>query len=155
MGLLGIYKNFKFFRNVQDCLSFFFIRYFLHLHFTCYPKVPYTLPCPAPQPTHSYFLALAFPCTGAYNLCKTKGLSSQRWPTRPYSATYAARDTSSGRYWLVHIVVPSIELQTPLAPWVISLAPPEAKVGLLSVAVSRLVCVCVCVCARARVCMCV
>jgi hypothetical protein len=40
-------------------------------------KVPYTLP-PAllPQPTHSLFLALAFPCTGAYNLHKTKGLSS-------------------------------------------------------------------------------
>jgi hypothetical protein len=38
------------------------------------PKVPYTFPCPAPQPTHSHFLALAFPCTGAYNLRKTKGL---------------------------------------------------------------------------------
>jgi hypothetical protein len=62
------------------------------------PKVPYTLPspCPAPQPTHSCFLALAFPCTGAYNLRKTKDLSSQWWPTRPSSATYAARDTSSG-----------------------------------------------------------
>jgi hypothetical protein len=35
-------------------------------------------PCPAPQPTHSCFLALAFPCTGVYNLCKTKGLSSHR-----------------------------------------------------------------------------
>jgi hypothetical protein len=40
------------------------------------PKVPYTIPCPASQPTHSHFLALAFPCTGAYNLHKTKGLSS-------------------------------------------------------------------------------
>jgi hypothetical protein len=29
----------------------------------------------APQPTHSHFLARAFPCTGAYNLRKTKGLS--------------------------------------------------------------------------------
>ena len=50
--------------------------------------------------------------------------SSQRWPTRPSSATYAARDTSSGGYWLDHIVVPPIWLQTPLAPWVLSLAPP-------------------------------
>ena len=41
------------------------------------PKIPYPLPPPpAPQPTHSCFLALAFPYTGAYNLCKTKGLSS-------------------------------------------------------------------------------
>jgi hypothetical protein len=39
------------------------------------PKVPYTPPCPAPQPTH--FLSLAFPCPGAYNICKTKVLSSQ------------------------------------------------------------------------------
>jgi hypothetical protein len=29
-----------------------------------------------------------------------------------------------GGYWLVHIVVPPIGLQIPLAPWVLSLAPP-------------------------------
>ena len=40
------------------------------------PKSPIPSPCPAPQPTHSCFLALAFPCTGAYDLHKTKGLSS-------------------------------------------------------------------------------
>jgi hypothetical protein len=27
-------------------------------------------------------------------------------------------------YWLVHNVAPPIELQIPLAPWVLSLAPP-------------------------------
>ena len=32
--------------------------------------IPSTLP--APLPTHSYFLALAFPYTGAYKVCKTK-----------------------------------------------------------------------------------
>jgi hypothetical protein len=31
-------------------------------------KVPYTLPHPAPLPTHSHFLALAFPCTEAYKV---------------------------------------------------------------------------------------
>jgi hypothetical protein len=31
---------------------------------------------PGPQPTHSSFLTLAFLCTGAYNLHKTKGLFS-------------------------------------------------------------------------------
>jgi hypothetical protein len=39
-------------------------------------KVPYTLPpslLPYPLPTLSHFLALAFPCTGAYKICKTKG----------------------------------------------------------------------------------
>jgi hypothetical protein len=40
------------------------------------------------------------------------------------SDTYAARIMSSGGYWLVHIVVPPIGLQTPLAPWVLSQAPP-------------------------------
>ena len=37
------------------------------------PKVPYTLPLPAPLPTHSHFLTLAFPCTEAYKVCNTKG----------------------------------------------------------------------------------
>jgi hypothetical protein len=37
-------------------------------------KIAYTPP-PAPQPTHSYFLALAFPCTGAYNLRNYQGAS--------------------------------------------------------------------------------
>jgi hypothetical protein len=38
------------------------------------PKAPYTLPPdPVVLPTHSHFLALAFPCTGAYEVCKTKG----------------------------------------------------------------------------------
>jgi hypothetical protein len=35
------------------------------------PKSPIPSPCPAPQSTHSRFLALAFPCTGAYDLHKT------------------------------------------------------------------------------------
>jgi hypothetical protein len=59
---------------ILNCNSFFFfknnfIRYFLHLHFKCYPQSPiYLPPCCAPQPTHFCFLALAFHCTGAYNL---------------------------------------------------------------------------------------
>jgi hypothetical protein len=59
-------------------------------------KSPIPSPHPALQPTHSCFLALAFPCTRAYDLLKTKGLSSQCWPTRPSSATYATRDTALG-----------------------------------------------------------
>jgi hypothetical protein len=51
------------------CFSFLFfflhflkIRYFLHLHFKCYPKGhPYPFPHPTPLPTNSHFLALAFP----------------------------------------------------------------------------------------------
>jgi hypothetical protein len=59
-------------------------------------KSPIHFPCRAPQPTHSHFLSVAFPCTGTYDLCKTKGLSSQWWLTSPSSAKYAARDISSG-----------------------------------------------------------
>jgi hypothetical protein len=33
-------------------------------------------PCHAPQSIHSNFLVKAFPCTGAYNLHRTKSLSS-------------------------------------------------------------------------------
>jgi hypothetical protein len=36
------------------------------------PKVLHTLP-PTPLPTHSHFLALVFPYTEAYKVCKTKG----------------------------------------------------------------------------------
>ena len=87
-------------------------------------KSPIPSPHPAPLPTHSCFLTLVFPCIGAYNLHKTTGFSSQKRLARPSSATYAARDMSSEGYWLVHIVVPPIGLQTPSAPWVLSLAPP-------------------------------
>jgi hypothetical protein len=69
-------------------------------------------------------LAPAFPVLRHIKFAWPMGLSSHWWPTRPSSATYAARDTSFGRYWLVHIVVPPIGLQIPLAPWVLSLAPP-------------------------------
>jgi hypothetical protein len=74
-----------------------------------------TIPSPnlAPQPIQSHILALAFPCTRAYNLHKTKGSPPIHWLlTRPSSATYATRDTSFVGYWLVHIVVPPIGLQT-------------------------------------------
>jgi hypothetical protein len=84
-------------------LSFFFFSktnfYWIFSSFTFQmpsQKAPIISPCPAPQPTQSCFLVLAFPCTGAYNLCKTKGISSQWWPTRPSSVTYAVRDMSSG-----------------------------------------------------------
>jgi hypothetical protein len=77
-------------------LPFFpnFLLYFFHLHFKCYPKSPLCPPPnPASLPTHSHFLALAFPCSGAYKVCRTKRPLLPM--TRPSSATYAARDRSS------------------------------------------------------------
>jgi hypothetical protein len=51
----------------------FFIRYLAHLHFQCYTKSPPYPPTPTPLPTHSPFLALVFPSTGAYKVCKSNG----------------------------------------------------------------------------------
>jgi hypothetical protein len=39
--------------------------------------------------------------------------------------------TRAPGYWLVHIVVPPIGLQFPIAPWVISLAPPNRVLNLV------------------------
>jgi hypothetical protein len=55
----------------------FFIRYLVHLHFQCYTKSPPYPPTPTPLPTHSPFLALVFPCTGAYKVCKSNGPNFQ------------------------------------------------------------------------------
>jgi hypothetical protein len=60
----------------KDKITFFFpffIRYLAHLHFQCYTKSPPYPPTPNPLPTHSPFLALAFPCTGAYKVCVSNG----------------------------------------------------------------------------------
>jgi hypothetical protein len=51
----------------------FFIKYLAHLHFQCYTKSPPYPPTPTPLPTHSPLLALVFPCTGAYKVCKSNG----------------------------------------------------------------------------------
>jgi hypothetical protein len=67
-------KNFDVGFSMQKFIFFqFFIRYFLHLHFKCYPESPLYPPPNLLQVTHSCFLALAFPYTGTYKVCKTKG----------------------------------------------------------------------------------
>jgi hypothetical protein len=75
----------------------FFIRYFLYIHFKCYPESslchPSTLlpspPTPTSWPWHS-------PVLGHIKFVIPRSLSSQCRPTRPSSATYATRDKSSG-----------------------------------------------------------
>jgi hypothetical protein len=92
-----LFSAHKFFFFVFSNLKKNFIRYFLHLHFKCYPKkpldpppalLPYP-PIPTSWPWHS-------PVLGHIKFARPRGLSSQWWPTGPSSVTYVARDTSSG-----------------------------------------------------------
>jgi hypothetical protein len=74
-----------------------FIRYFLHLHFKCYPESPlYPHPTLLPYPPTPTSWPWHSPVLGHIKIARPRGLSSQWWPTRPSSATYADRDTSSG-----------------------------------------------------------
>ena len=53
---------------------FYLLRIFLNDISNAIPKVPHTLRLPPTSlPTHSHFLALAFPCTGAYKVCNSNG----------------------------------------------------------------------------------
>jgi hypothetical protein len=90
----------------------FLIRYFPYLHSHCYPKSPPYPPPPTPTswPWHS-------PVLRHIKFAWPMGLSFHWWLTRPSSDTYEARDTSSRGYWSVHIVIPPIRVQIPLAPF--------------------------------------
>ena len=91
-----------------------FISYFLHLHFKCYPEsspYPPHIPCCYPPTPTSW--PWRSPVLRHIKFARPRVLSSQWWLTRPSSATYAARDTSSGGYWLVTWgYIPQISHQT-------------------------------------------
>jgi hypothetical protein len=59
--------------HVAHIFLFFKLCIFLNYISNAIPKVPHTLAPPTPLPTHSHFFALAFPCTGAYKVCKSNG----------------------------------------------------------------------------------
>jgi hypothetical protein len=63
---------FCFFERIIQPRYFFKLGIFLVYIFNAIPKVPHTHPR-SPLPTHFPFLALAFPCTGAYKVCKSNG----------------------------------------------------------------------------------
>ena len=72
-----------------------FYRYFHYLHLQCYPKrslyPSLTLLSYPPSPSSWSW------CSAVHiKFARPKGLLSQWWLTRPSSATYAARTTSSG-----------------------------------------------------------
>jgi hypothetical protein len=65
-----IYSPFP--NNLTLCAFFSKLGIFFIYISNVIPKVPHTLP-PTPLPTHSHFLALAFPYTEAYKVYKTNG----------------------------------------------------------------------------------
>jgi hypothetical protein len=66
-------KNEALFSDINEIFfPFFKLGIFLVYIFNAIPKVPHTHPL-NPLPTHSPFLALAFPCTRAYKVCKSSG----------------------------------------------------------------------------------
>jgi hypothetical protein len=83
---------------VLGLVSFiYFIRYFVYLLFKCYPENSlYPLPILFPYPLTPTSWPWHSPVLGHIKFVRPRGLSSQCWLTRPSSATYAARDTSSG-----------------------------------------------------------
>jgi hypothetical protein len=83
-------------------------------------KSPIPFPCPTPLPTHSYFLALAFPCTGEYKVCKTKGPFFFNDGQVGHLLLHMQLETQALGYWLVHIAFPYIGLPTLSDPWGLS-----------------------------------
>jgi hypothetical protein len=78
--------------------SFLLDIFFIYIsNFKCYPESslypPPTLPPYPPTPTSWPWCS---PVLWHIKFAIPRGLSSQWWPTRPSSATYAARDMSSG-----------------------------------------------------------
>ena len=80
LGIPSFWANIHLSVSTYHVCSFFFplffpffkLGIFLIYIFNVIPKVPHTQP-PNPLPTHCPFLALAFPCTGAYKVCKSNG----------------------------------------------------------------------------------
>ena len=105
--------TFSFFSN-------FSIRYFLHLHFKCYPKNPLYPPLTLlPNSPHTHT-----PASWPWDSPVLGHMIFARPRASPSILYYICNQRhSSEGYWLVHIVDPPIGLQTPSAPWVLSLAP--------------------------------
>jgi hypothetical protein len=100
----------------------FLLRIFLNYISNAIPKVSHTLP--PHSPTHPFpFLALVFPCTGAYKVCLSQWASLSSDGRLGHLLIHMQLESRAPGYWLVHNVAPT-GLQISLAPWILSLAPP-------------------------------
>jgi hypothetical protein len=71
-NLSFVYRKTSDFHEFFSFFLLFLLGIFLVYISNAIPKVHHTSH-PNPLPTHSPFLALVFPCTGAYKVCKSKG----------------------------------------------------------------------------------
>jgi hypothetical protein len=106
-------------------------------------KIPYAPLLPAPQPTHSHFLAWPSPILGHRIFARPRAsppidgqvghpllhMQLETWipPCVFFDWQFSPREFWG--YWLVHTVVLPIGLQTPSALWVLFLAPSLETTG--------------------------
>ena len=108
--------------------SFFFkLGIFLVYIFNAIPKVPHTH-LPNPLTTHSHFFGTGIPLYWGIQSLQVQWASLCSDGRLGHFLIHMQLKTRAPGYWLVHIVVPPIGLQFPIAPWVISLAPPLGAV---------------------------
>jgi hypothetical protein len=130
---------------LQELFCSFLLKILLDIFFiyisNVIPFPPYPLPTlPVHQPTHSCFLALDSPTLGHRAFTEPRAslpnddqqghpllhMQLEHGSHHVYSLVGDLVPGSSGEgYYLVHMVVPPMGLQTPSAPWVLSLAPPS------------------------------
>jgi hypothetical protein len=115
------------FEEIEDTNFFIFnifITYFPQLHFQCYPKSPpYTSPHFPTHPFTFFFGPGVHLYWGIYSL-RVQWASLSSNGRLGHLLIHMQLESRAPGYWLVHNVVPPIGLQIPLAPWVLSLAPP-------------------------------
>jgi hypothetical protein len=119
-----LFFSWIFYLHFLFLLLFFLLHIFLSYISNAIPKVPHTLP---PHfPTHSFPFFFGPGVTlywGIYSLhVQWASLSSDG--RLGHLLIHMQLESRAPGYWLVHNVVPPIGLQIPLAPWVLSLAPP-------------------------------
>jgi hypothetical protein len=109
---------FKHFLNI-------FITYFPQLHFQCYPKSPPYPPHHFPTHPFPFFFGPGIPLYWSIYSLRFQWASLSSDGQLGHLLIHMQLESRAQEYWLVHIVVPPIGLQIPLAPWVLSLAPPH------------------------------
>ena len=112
--LIPLYSFFLLFLFLLDVL-------FIYIS-NAIPKALLPSPCPAPQPTYSHFLALASPVLGLMIFARPRA-SPPIDGRLGYPLLHMQLETQLWGVLVSSCCCSPIGLQTPLAPWALSLAP--------------------------------